>query len=71
MNFWVTKVHILQTLECPGFLGSVLWFSDMELCLGYTEDHALHAETIAKETLGTIKSYVKTNDKVRVVRLGL
>ena len=24
MNRWATKVRILQTLECPGFLGSVL-----------------------------------------------
>ena len=43
----------------------------MERCLGYAEDRALHAETIAGEALGTIKSYVETNDKVRVVRPGL
>ena len=43
----------------------------MEHCLGYAEDWALHAGTIAEEALGTIKSYVETNDKVRVVHLGL
>ena len=43
----------------------------MECYLGYVEDWALHVETIAKEALGTIKSYVETNDKVRVVHLGL
>ena len=42
----------------------------MERHLGYAEDRALHAETIAEEALGTIKSYVETNDKVRVVRPG-
>ena len=42
----------------------------MEHCLGYAEDRALHAETITEEALGTIKSYVETNDKVRVVRPG-
>ena len=42
----------------------------MERHLGYAEDRALHAETIAGEALGTIKSYVETNDKVRVVRPG-
>ena len=31
----------------------------------------MHAETIAGEALGTIKLYVETNDKVRVVRPGL
>ena len=43
----------------------------MERHLGYAEDRALHAETIAREALGTIKLYVETNDKVRVVHLGL
>ena len=43
----------------------------MECRLGYAEDQALHAETIAEEALGTIKLYVETNDKVRVVRPGL
>ena len=43
----------------------------MERPLGYAEDRALHAETIAEEALGTIKTYVETNDKVRVVRPGL
>ena len=43
----------------------------MERRLGYAEDRALHVETIAGEALGTIKSYVETNDKVRVVRPGL
>ena len=43
----------------------------MERRLGYAEDRALHAETIAGEALGTIKSYVETNDKVRVVCPGL
>ena len=42
----------------------------MEHRLDYAEDQALHAETIAGEALGTIKSYVETNDKVRVVHLG-
>ena len=42
----------------------------MECRLGYAEDWALHAETIAGEALGTIKLYVETNDKVRVVRPG-
>ena len=35
----------------------------MEHRLGYAEDRALHAETITEEALGTIKSYVETNDK--------
>ena len=39
----------------------------MERRLGYAEDRALHAETLAEEALGTIKLYVETNDKVRVV----
>ena len=43
----------------------------MERRLGYAEDRALHAETIAEEALGTIKSYIETNDKVRVVHPGL
>ena len=42
----------------------------MERRLGYAGDRALHAETIAEEALGTIKLYVETNDKVRVVRPG-
>ena len=71
MNQWATKVCILQALECPGFSGSVLQFSDMEHCLGYTEDRALHAETIADKALGTIRSYVDSSNKVRVVHLGV
>ena len=42
----------------------------MECRLGYAEDRALDAETIAEEALGTIKSYIETDDKVRVVHPG-
>ena len=38
-------------------------------CLEYAKDQALHTETIAREALGTIKLYIETNDKVRVVCL--
>ena len=42
----------------------------MERRLGYAEDRALHVEYVADEALGTIKSYMESNEKVRVVRPG-
>ena len=60
MNWWMTKVCILQTLEYPMHLGNVLQFSDMECHLGYAEDWALHTEMGANEALKTIRSYVET-----------